>query len=402
VLRLSDAPTRIAAVSGSTEVQPELIADPGRAARVCADAAASGVVAVDTESDSLHSYFHKVCLIQITFAGRNAVLDPLALTREGLQPFVEVLADPGVEKLLHGADYDLRVLDRDLGARIVHLRDTQVAAQLLGEQQTGLAALVEREMGIALDKRYQRADWGRRPIEPELLAYAAGDTAHLALLRERLGGRLDALGRLAWWEEECLALEEVRWEAPDPDPRAFERIKGARRLASEARDRLAALHAWREREAAAEDIPPFKVVQGDALLALATSPPADLAALAAVRGIGRSTVRRFGSEILRAISHPAPAPPRETRARPEVDREREALVRQARSVRDALAKELLLDPGVLAPRAGLELVVERRPRTEGELAYCLGRRWRASVMAAAMLPVVEGWEGGASVDAEPP
>jgi ribonuclease D len=401
VLRAAGAPTSIAAVSGSPEAQPELIADPGGVARACAAAAAVGSVAVDTESDSLHSYFHKVCLIQLSFDAHHAVLDPLALTREDLQPFVALLADSSVEKLLHGADYDLRVLDRDLGARVVHLRDTQVAAQLLGEPQTGLAALVEREAGVTLDKKFQRADWGQRPLDRELLAYAAGDTAYLGVLRERLGERLVALGRPEWWEEECRALERVRWETPPAEPLAFERIKGARRLVGEARDRLAALHEWRERMAAAADVPPFKVVHAEALLALAAESPADLAALAAVHGIGRSTVRRFGAEILRVIAHPAPAPAREPRAPRVVDREREARIRQVRAVRDSKAKELAIDPGVLAPRAALEMVVDRRPRNEDELFACLGRHWRAAVMTPALLPEVARWKGGTATDAEP-
>ncbi len=368
--------------------------------RVCAAATAAGKVALDTEADSLHSYFHKVCLIQISFGGRNAVLDPLVLRHEEMAPFVRLLADPRVEKILHGADYDLRVLDRDLGGRVVHLRDTQVAAQLLGEKQTGLASLVEREAGVALDKRYQRADWGHRPLSPELLAYAAGDTAHLALLRERLGERLAALGREGWWKEECLALEGVRWEPPGPDPFAFERVKGARMLTGEARDRLAAVYAWREREAAKEDVPPFRILNAEALLALAASPPSDLPGLAAVQGIGRAAVRRFGPEILSVIAHAPPAPPHERRPRPVVDREREAQVKHVRAVRDAVASELSIEPAILAPRAGLELVVERRPRTEGELAECLGRRWRAATLAAALLPVVMRLEGGASAHAD--
>ena len=394
MLRVTAAPTSLAAVSGSPEVQPELIADPGGVARACSAAAAVGTVAVDTESDSLHSYYHKVCLIQLSFAARNVVLDPLALTREDLRPFVDLLADPSVEKLFHGADYDLRVLDRDLAARVVRLRDTQVAAQLLGEPQTGLAALVERETGVALDKRFQRADWGQRPLDRELLAYAAGDTAHLAVLRDRLAERLASVGRSTWWEEECRALEGVRWEAPPPDPRAFERIKGARRLAGEARDRLAALHGWREGVAAAADVPPFKIVHAETLLALAQGAPADLVALAAVPGVGRSTVRRFGADILRTIAHPPPAPEREPRERAVVDREREARLRQVRAARDAKAQELAVEPGVLAPRAALEMVVDRRPRSEEDLLPCFGRRWRASVMAPVLLPVVAGWKGG--------
>ncbi len=401
MLRADSAPSSIVGVSVSSGLQPQLIEAPAEVAGICAAAAASRLVALDTESDSLHSYFHKVCLIQMSFAGRHAVLDPLALDREALRPLVALLADPGVEKLFHGADYDLRVLDRDLGARVVCLRDTQVAAQLLGEGQTGLAALVEREVGTVLEKTYQRADWGQRPLSHELLAYAVGDTAFLAVVRHRLADRLARLGRIGWWDEECAALECVRWEAPTPDPLAFERIKGAGRLAGPARDRLAALHAWREREAAAEDVPPFRVLHSETLLALAAGPPSDLTALAGVRGVGRAAVRRFGREILRVIAQAPPAPPRNPHPRAKVDRERERRLRETQALRNAAARELGLEPGLLAARAALELVVDRRPRSEGELTACLGRRWRATVLAPALLPLVEGWEGGAPVHAQP-
>jgi ribonuclease D len=360
------------------------------------------VVALDTESDSLHSYFHKLCLIQLSFSGEHVVLDPLALGRESLRPFADMLADPGVEKVLHGADYDLRVLHRDLGARVVRLRDTQVGAQLLGEGQTGLAALVGREAEVVLDKRHQRADWGKRPLTPELLAYAAADTAYLELLRRRLSERLAALGRLEWWEEECVALEAIRWEAPARDPLAFERIKGAGRLTGEARDRVAALHAWREEEAASRDVPPFRILHSDAILALASSPPADLEALGAVPGVGKPTIRRYGRELMKALTQPPPAPPREPRQRVKVDRERETRIKQARATRDAVAKELGLDPGVLAPRSALELVVDRRPRAEADMLTCLARRWRTAVLGPTLLTIVAGWEGGASAaHAEP-
>ena len=383
-------------------LNPELVTDEAGVRRVCRRAAAAGTVALDTESDSLHSYHHKLCLIQLSFAGAHAVLDPLVLGRDALRPLAEVLADPGVLKLMHGADYDLRVLDRDLGARVVRLADTQVAAQLLGEPQTGLAALVEREAGVTLDKRYQRADWGARPLPGELLAYAAGDTAYLELVRTRLAARLAELGRAAWWAEECDALEAVRWEAPVPDPLAFERIKGAKKLAGEARDRIAALHAWREGVASAQDVPPFKVLRGDTMLALAASAPADLTALGAVPGVGRGTVRRVGREILRVLASAPQLPPRPKGQRFAVDREREARLKQAREARDRVAKELGIEPGVLAPRAGLEQVVDGLPGDEGALAGCLGRRWRASVLAPALLELAAAWrEGARRPDAAP-
>jgi ribonuclease D len=313
-----------------------------------------------------------------------------------------MLADPRVEKLMHGADYDLRVLDRDLGARVVRLADTQVAAQLLGEPQTGLAALVEREAGVAMDKKYQRANWGARPLPAEMLEYAAGDTAYLDLLRTHLAARLDELGRGAWWAEECEALETVRWEAPVRDPLAFERIKGSKKLAGEARDRLAALHAWREGVASAENVPPFRVLRGDTMLALAAAPPVDLAALGATPGVGRGTVRRVGRELLRVLTSAPQLPPRPKGQRFAVDREREARLKLAREARDRVAKELGIEPGVLAPRAGLDRVVDDLPGDEAALAECLGRRWRALVLAPALLPLAATWrEGARRLDAAP-
>jgi len=401
-LRRPGTPTSIAPVTGNQAVQPQLVDESAGVARMCARATGAGVIALDTESDSLHSYFHKLCLIQISFAGEHVVLDPLVLDRESLRPFADLLGDPKVEKVLHGADYDLRVLNRDLGARVVRLRDTQLAAQLLGEVQTGLAALVEREAGVALDKRHQRADWGKRPLSRDLLAYAAGDTAYLELLRGRLAERLAALGRLPWWEEECEALEAVRWEPPVADPLAFERIRGASKLVGAARDRLAALHAWREQEAASQDVPPFRILHSDALLTLASNPPSDLAALAGVPGVGRRTARLYGSELMGSLTQPPLAPAREARQRVAVDRQREARVRQARAARDTIATQLQLDPGVLAPRTALELVVDRRPRDEQDLLTCLARRWRTSVLAPALLALLAGWEGGAATThAEP-
>ncbi len=237
-----------------------------RAADVCG---AKGFLALDTEADSMHSYFHKVCLIQVTADGRHMVIDPLAITADDLGPLLRVVADPAVPVLMHGADYDIRVLDRDYGARVHGLQDTQIMALLLGEEKTGLAALLEKELGVQLDKRHQRADWGRRPLTRSQVAYAAADTAYLESLVALLRGRLEELGRWSWAVEEFRSLEQVRYSAPEPDPLAFERVKGARALRGEARDRLFTLHGWREGMAQALDVPPFKVLGNHQLMFLA-------------------------------------------------------------------------------------------------------------------------------------
>ena len=349
----------------------------------------AGRLALDTEADSLHSYFHKTCLVQVTAAGRHFLLDPLVLGREGLGPLLEVLADPSIPTLMHGADYDVRVLDRDFGARIRGLEDTQIMAQLLGEPRTGLAALLEKELGVRLDKRHQRADWSRRPLPRAMMAYAAADTAHLEALNRRLRRRLEALGRWSWAEEEFRRLETVRYEAPRPDPLAFERVKGVRRLSGAARDRAFTLWSWREEEARRRDVPPFKILGNRQLLALAEDPPDDLAGLTAVDGLGERFVSRWGRTVLGLLRSPRPAPPpaRSRTERPRLSRtgarRLEALVRE----RDAAAAALGIDPGVLCPRSALEALAacpERDP------ARCGLTGWRLEVLGGAFRRVLGG------------
>jgi len=377
-------------------VRPRWIDRAADVADLCRRASRQGRVAVDTEADSFHSYHHKLCLVQLTVDGEHALLDPLALGREGLAPLAELLSDGSVRKLLHGADYDLRILHRDLGATIVNLRDTQVAAQLLGEPATGLAALVEKELGVTLDKSFQRTDWGRRPLSPAERTYAAADTAYLAPLHARLEARLEALGRLTWWEEECEALEQVRWVRPEPDPLAFERLKGARALKGAARDRVAALHRWRENRASEADVPPFRVLRNEILLALAKDAPESVDDLGKVKGIPRPLVRRSGSELVRLLSDPRPAPPRRPRRGFQPDPVLDARVKKLRTVRDEVAAEQGLDPGVVAPRAGLEAVAAAaQPVEASEAGRLLGRRWRADLLAARLATALAATEDDA-------
>ena len=376
------------------DVIPPLLATAQAVADLCQEARKHLLVGIDTEADSFHSYHHKLCLIQISFSGVHALIDPLAVDRDGLQPLSDVLADPDVTVLMHGADYDVRVLDRDLGARVAGLRDTQVAAQLLGEEHTGLAALLQAYLGVLLDKRFQRADWSQRPLSADLLRYAVNDTAHLAALSTVLEAQLRARGRLEWWHEECAALEAIRWEPSPVDPLAFDRMKGASRLQGEDRDRLAALYHWRDQTARSRDAAPFRVLRNEILLAVASAAPTTAAELAVVPGVSPGVVRRWGRDLLRVLAAVTPAPARQVRPRLEVDRQREERLRALREIRDGLAVELSLLPGVLAPRAALEAVVDGSPNSLPALTICLQRRWRALVLAPVLLPVVASWTQG--------
>lgn len=339
----------------------------------------------------MHSYFHKVCLIQISANGDHMVIDPLAVEPGDLRPLWEVMSNPDVPVLMHGADYDIRILDRDYGARIAGLQDTQIMAQLLGEEKTGLAALLEKELGVHLDKKYQRADWGRRPLNTGQLAYAAADTAHLGDLVERLKGRLESLGRWEWAQEDFRKLESVRHSTDDPDPLVFERIKGARSLRGEARDRLFSLHRWRDRQARSRDVPPFKVLGNKPLLAMAVQPPTDLQELGEVEGVGQRAVRRWGRDLLRLVHRPRRAPKRVRPPRPPAPdaAERKRLKRML-AARDAKAEELGIQAGLLCSRGAAEAVSSRKPvcTTAQDLADAGFEGWRLEVLGKDLLDAI--------------
>lgn len=364
-------------------LEPIWVDTPSGVADAVAATRSAGTLAVDTEADSLHSYFHKVCLVQLTADDRNFVIDPLALERDDLQALWEVVEDPDIPVLMHGADYDLRVLDRDYDTRIRGLVDTQIMAQVLGEPKTGLAALLDQELGVRLDKKHQRADWGKRPLTRSQVEYAAADTAFLEPLAVRLRARLKELGRWEWAVEEFRRLETVRHRPPTPDPLAFERIKGVRALRGEARDRAHGLFQWREREAQRLDIPPFKVLGNKSLVALSDGAPKHASELAKIEGLGPRFVRKWGPDVLRRIDRPGRAPERHRAPRqPDPGAKVVRRMKRLAVVRDEIAKELAIEAGLLCPKSCALAVASHSPRcaTADDLRAAGLDGWRLEVL----------------------
>ena len=349
------------------------------------------VVGADTEAASFHRYHDRLYLIQLASPSDTLIVDPLAL--KDLSPVGELLADPGVEKVFHDADYDLRILDRDYRFRARRLFDTRVAAQLAGEPAVGLAALLERYLGVRLAKEHQKADWSQRPLPPEMLAYAAADTAHLPALREALRARLAALGRLAWAEEEFARLETVRWTGAPNGAEGYLRLKGAKALRPRQLAVLRELYAWREGLAAAQDRAPFRILGNDALLAVAQALPRSPADLAAVPGLPARLAGRYGAALLagvrRGLAVPEAELPRvERAARPPKDPAFDARLERLKAARNRVAAELGLDPGVLCGRATLEAVARTAPPPNDRAGLArIGelRRWQVEVLGDALL-----------------
>jgi len=255
--------------------------------------------ALDTESNSFHAYFERVCLVQLSSRAADFVVDPFAVD---VRPMGELLADPAVEVVLHASDYDIRCLKRDFGFEFRAIFDTMLAAKMLGRSAIGLAALVHEHFGVQMAKEHQRSDWGRRPLTPEQIAYAHADTRFLLPLRDRLAEDLARAGKLA---EARAAFDRQAACVPARrrfDAEGYRKVRGYRALDERERAVAQALYLLREDCARASNRPPFKVYGDEALVELSRQKPCSLGELSEVRGIGRSTVRRNGEEIVAAIA----------------------------------------------------------------------------------------------------
>jgi ribonuclease D len=332
-------------------------------------------VAVDTEADSLHAYPEKVCLIQISTTAGERLIDPLA--RINLDPLLDALA--GHELIMHGADYDLRLLEKHHEFIPGAIFDTMLAARLLGVREFGLGNLVERYLKVKLEKGPQKANWALRPLTPRMELYARNDTRYLKSLAERLKSELDACGRLAWHQESCVRLiaECTRQRPPDLD--AVWRIKGSHLLERPALAVLRELWKWREAEAIAANKPPFFIMSHDALTGIA-------AAAAAAQPFESLLPRHFSERrragLAKALAHglavPAERQPKVlrnfSRRTSEGERRRFADLQKHR---DAHAAKLGIDPTLIASRGVLSDLSHDWDKHQGELM-----NWQRALLGA--------------------
>ena len=346
----------------------------------------SGPVAVDLEADSFHSFREKTCLIQFTFGERHLLIDPLA----GLStaPLERILGDPSIEKIFHGSDYDLRLLHRDFGYQVRGLFDTMIAARFAGETAFGLAALLDRFVGVELDKRHQRADWSIRPLSPEMLEYAVNDTAHLFRLSGLLRSRLQELGRMAWVAEEFEALETVQWTGSEDDGTAFLKVKGSNRLDPQALAILKELFLFRDDRAQKKDVPRFRILRDQLLLEVVRACPTTPRELDRVPGIPRPFTG--GSDLGKALIHavakgresgPFERPPATSSGRRRLEPAQEKRLKELLAGRDRIAAELALEPSLLGSRKLLTSLLLLNEEGEDWTSAPGLRRWQRSLLA---------------------
>ena len=357
-----------------------------------------GRLGIDTEFMSEGRYRALLCLVQVVVddpqapeATRIILID--TLNRVDIAPLAELLADPGIEVVLHAGRQDVAILRRVWSTEMTNVFDTQIAAGFAGAgAQTGYGNLLGAILGRRVGKTASFTRWDARPLTGEQLSYAAEDVAHLMELADELQRRLEETGRLGWAREECRRLESATDER-DPDT-AWERLPRIGQLDPRARAVARELGAWRERTAAREDRPVGSVVADATLVEIAKRRPANLRALEQIRGIHPSAIKRRGEEILDAVARGIQAPPiPRDQARGRSDPGDAPLIALAEALLRARALEAGLAYELIASRVELEMIVAAARRGEPEPDVRTLNGWRRELVGSDVRDLLSGRAG---------
>ena len=366
-----------------SQIPIELLTTSGQVSDLVRVLSQERYIAIDTESNSRHRYPERVCLVQVSTNSKVYLIDTLAV--HDMKSLGGVFADEAIVKVIQGAEYDIRCLDREWGFRVRNIFDTSIAARFVGMPRVGLSVLVEDLLGVYIPKvaRIQKSDWSHRPLSQEALNYAATDVLYLLSIHKSLESRLRTLARFPWVSEECARLEQIRYVAPDPET-AFLSLKGSRRLDGQGKAILKRVFMLREAEARRRNRPPYYVLPHETLLHLASNPAADLGQCPSLR---RQVHSRFGRllrvTLQRGLTDPPISNPVRCRIQPmkpiEIDR-----LQNLKEWRLNLGRQLSIDPALVWPMASLERLA-KAPRALGaELQSPEVRQWQREEFATSL------------------
>lgn len=346
--------------------------------RLCKHLQGEPWIALDTEFVRERTYYARLCLIQLATPSLVACVDPLALGL--LEPLLQVLYAPEIVKVLHAARQDLELFYDLQGAPPAPVHDTQLAAALLGYQdQISYASLVEKLLGVRLEKHYTRTDWSRRPLSAAQLRYAQDDVRFLRDIYPLLLQKLATHGRGEWLVEECARLTDTRLYQNDPDA-AYVRIKQRHALPPAGQQVLRALARWRELTAQQLNRPRNWIMRDVELLELARRQPRTESELVGVSGIARSSAKKWGAvlvaEIAKAVSL---TPTKLWKVSPPLNATQQLLYEQMHKLVQARAHQYQLNPTLIANRKDLQALVR------GESAGALLTGWRRTVVGEELL-----------------
>lgn len=323
-------------------------------------------LAIDLEANSMFAYREQVCLIQISTATDDFIIDPTeVLDLTGLDV---ILADPAVEKVFHAAEYDLILLKREYGWELNNLFDTMWAGRILGYRRYGLASMIEELYGIKLDKRYQKSNWCKRPLMPAQLQYAQLDTHYLLRLRDDLAKQLEKANCLDEARETFRQQSHVKLTEQKFDPNGFWSIHGARELKRRQQAILKELYIYRDKAARSRNQPLFKIFGDRTLLEIARRTPHNEQQLQSIHGMTPGQIRRHGRRLFRAIhagkSAPFPTYPKRGKRHPEDVMNR---YEKLHNWRKQQAQKRGVESDVILSRQSLWAIAKANPQNIDEL-----------------------------------
>jgi ribonuclease D len=347
-----------------------LVEDAASLDSLCTQIAGEAYYALDTEFHTERTYYPKLALIQLAWADKVALVDPLAVDP---RPLARIFAGSGIA-VAHAAEQDIDVLETACGVVPATVFDTQIVAGFLGLSTPSLSRLVDQVLGISLPKADQLSDWMHRPISDRQITYAAGDVAHLLELRTVITQQLEELGRLTWALEECAQVLSVRRRPVVPEE-LWWKMGDVRKLTGRSRGVAQEMAAWRDRRAATIDRPRRSVLSDLALLAIAQRPPKSRQELQQTRGVdGRHLAQGGAAEILAAIQRGLDLSPADIRLPPD-GRDAQvplAAVAVCSGLVRQIADELHFDQGLLATRTDITNLLSGEPSR-------LDVGWRSSI-----------------------
>jgi len=331
-------------------------------------------------------------LIQLATEKISVVVDPLQI--DDLSPLSPLFSNPDIQKIFHGADYDVRSLYRDFKIKINNLFDTELACRFLGIKETGLKAVLKAFFEITIDKKYQKKDWSKRPLPKEMVEYASKDVIYLLPLAKILIDKLEEIDRRSWVLEECHNLSKVRSILSDEEP-LFLKFKGAGRLKSRGLAVLEALLQYRKTVAEKKDRPLFKIIGNDSILKIATARPATLRRLKGLKALSGRQISMYGNDLIQVVAgalkiteNELPVYPRKTAS--PIPSEVFERIKVLKSWRDSKAVALNMDSGMVCNNALITAIALKNPEDKKSMGTIKEmKKWQKTAFGREIITVLK-------------
>ena len=326
-------------------------------------------LAIDTEANSLFAYQEQVCLIQISTETKDYIVDPLPL--EDLTHLGMIFKNPEIEKVFHASEYDILIMNDDFNFEFNNLFDTMLAAQILGREKLGLDTLLEEIVGVKVNKKHQRANWGKRPLPNDMLQYAQMDTHYLIKIRQALAAELKEKGFTSIAAEDFKLACRVHRQPKEENVASCWRITGARKLPPQKAAVLAKLCEYREDVAKKRNLPVFKVLSAKTLLLLAEESPTSVNQLLRLNIPGGKALQRHADGLVDAIKNGLTSKPERPPRKEKLDDSYLAREKALRDWRKVKARKMNVNSAVVLPREIMYNLISQNPKTHPELARVL-------------------------------